>query len=172
MYSNKNIGILYETLNNELKKVSKWLIANKLPVISMISHNEKFDANFAREYANYTINKCFPFTIALHTRYKLTRVRPGLKLTRISFCRVNTANPGSTRVKSNLPPEGRTRVRLEKCRVNTNLGRTRVSFDFAHAHSWVLWSYLTRTATRIYKTIDLITEYNNFTCECNQLACV
>ena len=58
--------------------------------------------------------------IALFTRYKLTRVRPGLKLTRVSFCRVNTANPGSTRVS------------LEKCRVNTtwvsfNPGRTRVS---------------------------------------------
>ena len=36
-------------------------------------------------------------SIALFTRYKLTRVRPGLKLTRVSFCRVNTANPGSTR---------------------------------------------------------------------------
>ena len=58
--------------------------------------------------------------IALFTRYKLTRVRPGLKLTRVSFCRVNTANPGSTRVS------------LEKCRVNTTWvsfspGRTRVS---------------------------------------------
>ena len=41
----------------------------------------------------------------LFTRHKLTRVRPGLKLTRVSFCRVNTANPGSTRVKSNPPPE-------------------------------------------------------------------
>ena len=38
------------------------------------------------------------YTKALFTRYKLTRVRPGLKLTRVSFCRVNTANPGSTRV--------------------------------------------------------------------------
>ena len=37
-------------------------------------------------------------SIALFTRYKLTRVRPGLKLTRVSFCRVNTANSGSTRV--------------------------------------------------------------------------
>ena len=30
------------------------------------------------------------------TRHKLTRVRPGLKLALVSFCRVNTANPGST----------------------------------------------------------------------------
>ena len=35
---------------------------------------------------------------ALFTRHKLTRIRPGLKLTRVSFCRVNTANSGSTRV--------------------------------------------------------------------------
>ena len=49
----------------------------------------------------------FPSSKALFTRYKLTRVRPGLKLTRVSFCRVNTANPGSTRVS------------LKKCRVNT-----------------------------------------------------
>ena len=35
-------------------------------------------------------------TIALFTRHKPTRVRPGLKLSRVSFCRVNTANPGST----------------------------------------------------------------------------
>ena len=32
LYSNKNIDILYETLNNELEKVSKWLIANNLSV--------------------------------------------------------------------------------------------------------------------------------------------
>ena len=32
LYSNKNIDILYETLNNELEKVSKWLIANRLSV--------------------------------------------------------------------------------------------------------------------------------------------
>ena len=51
---------------------------------------------------------CLPkVSKALFTRHKLTRVRPGLKLTRVSFCRVNTANPGSTRVS------------LEKCRVNT-----------------------------------------------------
>ena len=37
-------------------------------------------------------------TKALFTRHKLTRVRPGLKLTWVSFCRVNTANPGSTQV--------------------------------------------------------------------------
>ena len=43
---------------------------------------------------------------ALFTRHKLTWVRPGLKLTQVSFCRVNTANPGSTQVS------------LEKCRVN------------------------------------------------------
>ena len=50
---------------------------------------------------------------ALFTRHKLTRVRPGLKLTRVSFCRVNTANPGSTGLV---------------CRVNTtNPGSTRVS---------------------------------------------
>ena len=35
-------------------------------------------------------------TIALFTRHKLTRVRPGLKLSRVNFCRVITANPGST----------------------------------------------------------------------------
>ena len=52
-------------------------------------------------------------SLALFTRYKLTRVRPGLKLTPVSFCRVNTANTGSTRVS------------LEKCRVNT----TWVSFN-------------------------------------------
>ena len=28
---------------------------------------------------------------------KITQVRPGLQLTRVSFCRVNTAIPGSTR---------------------------------------------------------------------------
>ena len=89
-------------------------------------------------------------TIVLFTRHKLTRVRPALKLTRVSFCRVNTASPGSTRVKSNPPPE------VGSTRVNTNLGRTRVSFDFTHAYSCVLWSCLTRTSTRIYKTIDLI----------------
>ena len=51
---------------------------------------------------------------ALFTRHKLTRVQPGLKLTRVSFCRVNTTNPGSTRVKSNPPPEvGSTRVEPE-----------------------------------------------------------
>ena len=44
-------------------------------------------------------------------------------------------NPGSTRLKLT-----RVSFSLEKCRVNTNLGRTRVSFDFAHAHSCVLWS--------------------------------
>ena len=67
-----------------------------------------------------------PFSKALFTWHKLTRV---------SFCRVNTANPGSTQVKSNPPPEvGLTRVSLEKCCVNTNLGRTRISFDFAHVH--------------------------------------
>ena len=38
---------------------------------------------------------------------------PGLKLARVNFCRVNTANPGSTRVS------------LEKCRINT----TWVSFN-------------------------------------------
>ena len=32
LYSNKNIDILYETLNNELEEVSKWLIANRLSV--------------------------------------------------------------------------------------------------------------------------------------------
>ena len=32
LYSNKNIDILYETLNNELEKVSKLLIANNLSV--------------------------------------------------------------------------------------------------------------------------------------------
>ena len=53
----------------------------------------------------------FAKTKALFTRHKLTRVRPGLKLNRVSFCRVNTANPGSTRVKSNPHPEvGSTRV--------------------------------------------------------------
>ena len=50
-------------------------------------------------------------TRALFTRHKLTRGRPGLKLTRVSFCRVKTRNPGSTRVKSNPPSEvGSTRV--------------------------------------------------------------
>ena len=64
----------------------------------------------------------------MFTRYKLTRVQPGLVsviltlLTRVRpglvFC-VNTTNPGSTRVS------------LEKCRVNTtwvsfNPGRARV----------------------------------------------
>ena len=58
---------------------------------------------FVSETSNYTK--------ALFTRYKLAWVRPGLKLTRVSFCRVNTAKPGSARVKSNPPQEvGSTRV--------------------------------------------------------------
>ena len=32
LYSNKNVDILYETLNNELENVFRWLIANKLSV--------------------------------------------------------------------------------------------------------------------------------------------
>ena len=60
--------------------------------------------------------------IALFTRYKLTRVPTGLVSAMQTpviwaqlglVCRINTANPGSTRVS------------LEKCRVNT----TRVSFN-------------------------------------------
>ena len=68
-------------------------------------------------------------SIALITRHKLARVRPALKLTRVSFCRVNTANPGSTRVKSNPPPEvGSTRVKsnpppeVDSTRVEPGLG--------------------------------------------------
>ena len=34
----------------------------------------------------------------LYTRHKLTRVQPGLKLTQVSFYRVNNAKPGSTRI--------------------------------------------------------------------------
>ena len=41
---------------------------------------------------------------ALFKRHKLTRVRPRLKLTRVSFYRENTANPDLTWVKSNPPP--------------------------------------------------------------------
>ena len=71
-----------------------------------------------------------------------TLVQPGLKLTRVSYCHVNTANLFSTRVKSNPPPDvGSNRVEprlgLEKCHINTNQGRNRVSFDFAHARSCI-----------------------------------
>ena len=59
----------------------------------------------------------------------------------VSFCCVNTANPGSARVKCKSLPgvglTGRIQARLEKDRVNTNLGRTRVGFDFAHTRSCV-----------------------------------
>ena len=58
--------------------------------------------------------------IALFTRHKLTRVGPGLKLTQVSFCRVNTANPGLTRV--NL-----VKRRVNTSRVSFNPGRTRVN---------------------------------------------
>ena len=71
----------------------------------------------------------------------ITRIQPGLKLTWVSFYRVNNANPGSIRIKSNPPPDlevDRTRVEpslilKEKCRVNTNLSQTRICFDFAPA---------------------------------------
>ena len=60
---------------------------------------------------------------ALFTRHKLTRVQPALKLTGVSFCLVNSANPGSTRVKSKALF---TRHRLT--RVRPGLKLTRVSF--------------------------------------------
>ena len=71
---------------------------------------------------------CLPrVSKALFTRHKLTWVRPGLiKLTRVSFCRVNTANPGLTRVS------------LEKCRVNT---------------TWVSLCHVNR-ALRVLKSIE------------------
>ena len=52
-------------------------------------------------------NKRLTINPVYTVQYKQTRVRPGLKLTQISFCRVSTANPSSTRAS------------LEKCRVNT-----------------------------------------------------
>ena len=61
---------------------------------------------------------------ALFTRHKLTRV---------SFCRVNTANPGSTRVS------------LEKCRVNT----TWVSFCGA-PNVTILYNYIYIRQQKIY----------------------
>ena len=64
---------------------------------------------------------------------------------------------------------GSNRVSLEKCRVNTNLGRTRVSFDFAHAHLCVLWSCLTRTSAGIYKKngLDYRIQYSKTSFEKN-----
>ena len=61
---------------------------------------------------------------ALFTRHKLTRV---------SFCRVNTANPGSTRVS------------LEKCRVNT----TWVSF-YGAPNVTILYNYIYIRQQKIY----------------------
>ena len=46
-------------------------------------------------------------------RHNLTPVRPGLKLTLVSFCRIKTANSGSIRLKFTT---SRGRVSLEKCR--------------------------------------------------------
>ena len=61
----------------------------------------------------------------MFTRYKLTQVRPGLKLTRVSFFRVNIANPGSTWVISEKCCENTTRVSF-------NPVGTRVSFSPVH----------------------------------------
>ena len=42
LYSNKNVDILYETLNNELENVFRWLIANKLSVNIKKNTNESY----------------------------------------------------------------------------------------------------------------------------------
>ena len=96
--------------------------------------------------------------------------------TRVSFCRVNAANPGSTRVKSNPPLEVGSTVRVEPGLVWKSVVLTKTWVEPGLV--WVLHmrtnfvACLTQTPTRVFKTIDLITEYNNFTWECNQLACV
>ena len=83
------------------------------------------------------------------------------------MCLVNTANPPAE-VDSN--PD-RTRVCLQKCHVNTNLQRNRVSFDFAHEHSCVHPSinlYAVREAAHACSPPSMFTRVFGI-CQCRSL---